>query len=320
MFAFLAVASQPPGTFKMKRARWIPRSARRVFLRATVLLTRGVAMRALGLLGLARLLGHNLQAQTILGSNGGDAVMAGGTVTINGATSTTITGNLGAIGSIAGPGSNYTITDGTQLATLVQNQADFTRAFDGLAAMTATVDLTGMILGTTAGANILTPGVYHFDSTAQLTGALVLDAQNQSNAVWVFQIGSTLTTAAASSVTFVNLAANSAANDGVFWQVGSTTVLGANTAFEGNILSGTTLNLGTSVTINQGRALTGSNTITLDSDTINFVAANSGYSGGLAFSGSGNTISAIPEPATSALIAAAGALGLVVWRRRRAAN
>jgi MYXO-CTERM domain-containing protein len=122
-------------------------------------------------------------------------------------------------------------------------------------------------------------------------------------------------------VTFTNVAANSVANNGLFWQVGSTTVLGANTAFEGNVLSGTTFSFGAAVTINEGRALTGTGqTITLDGNTINFSSAGSGYSGGLMFVDSGSTIGAIPEPTTDALLAALAALAVAAWRRQRAAK
>ena len=52
--------------------------------------------------------------------------------------------------------------------------------------MPVTADLTGQNLGGLT----LTPGVYHFDSAAQLTGTLDLNAEGNNNAYWVFQIGS----------------------------------------------------------------------------------------------------------------------------------
>lgn len=268
------------------------------------------------LLGFATAFIPSVHAQTILGSMDSYGIMAGGTVTINGI-GTTINGDLGKIGAVAGAGSNYSITNGGEVTTTAQNQTDFTRAFTGLAGMTPTTDLTGKILGTTAGATVLTPGIYKFDSTAQLTGVLTLDAQNQSNAVWVFQIGSTFNTAAGSSVVLTNLAANSVVNDGIFWRVGTTTALGANSSISGSILSGTTINFGAGAAINYGRALTGSNTMTLDSNTVNFVGSNSGYSGGLGFVDSGSTIGAIPEPSTYALLAGCMTLAVVAIRRRR---
>jgi len=277
--------------------------------------TRRPVGRTLGALALALCLGHTGTAQSILGSTAGYGAMAGGTVTING-TGSTVTGNLGAIGAIAGPGSNYTVTSGAVVTTSAPNQTDFTKAFNGLAAMTPTANLSGLILGTTAGATTLTPGIYKFDSTAQLTGTLTLDAQGASNAVWVFQIGTTFTTAADSSVVFTNLAANSTATDGVFWQVGTTTVFGATTALKGNVLGGTTYSFGTGATISEGRALTGSGTMTLGgSNSFNFVAANSGYSGGLVFDGNNVVASAIPEPATTTLLVA-GFFGLIAGARK----
>jgi len=257
------------------------------------------------------------RAQSILGSTGSYAVMAGGTVTINGL-ATTINGDLGAIGTIAGPGSNYTVTGGSHVTTTSQNQTDFTRAFTGLDAMTPTADLSGMILGTTAGAVILSPGVYTFTSTAQLTGTLTLDAQHQTNATWVFQVGSTFTTAADATVTFINTTGDSVANYGLFWQIGSTVVTGANTALQGNLLAGTTINFGAGTTISHGRAMTGSNTITLDNNAIDHILANSGYSGGLTYLDGGNTIVAIPEPGTYALFAGVLTLAVAVIRRRAA--
>jgi hypothetical protein len=254
-----------------------------------------------------------LPAQTILGSMSDYAVMAGSTVTNTG--TTTVIGDLGAAG-FAGGGS-FVLT-GAQISPLTaQNQADFTRAFTGLGALTPTSNLTGLVLGTSAGATTLSPGIYHFDSTAQLTGTLVLDAQFQSNAVWVFQIGSTLTTAANAVVMFANLAPNSTVNDGLFWRVGTTTTFGAGTVFEGNVLGGTTFDFGTGVTINDGRALTGTDAMTLDSAYVNFIAADSGYSGGLAFTGAGSSISAVPEPATYSLLMGGSALAMLALRRRR---
>jgi type VI secretion system secreted protein VgrG len=268
----------------------------------------------LGFLGLALGSGHATHAQTILGSTGNYAVMAGSTVTING-TGTTITGDLGAAG-ITGAG--YTLTGATVSPITAQNETDFTRAFGGLAGMTPTANLSGMTLGTTTGAVTLTPGVYKFDATAQLTGNLILDAQNQANAVWVFQIGTTFTTAASAAVTFTNLAANSVATNGLFWQIGSTTTVGAGTTLKGNFLGGTTFNFGSGATISEGRALTGTGTITLDTanNAFNFIGASSGYSGGLAFVDSGNTLTAVPEPSTYALFAGAAALAVVALRRR----
>src|SRR5471030_195722 len=116
MFASLAFAPQLNAKFKAKTAR------------------------ALGMLGLVFLVSHTARAQTILGSTGSYAVMAGSTVTNNGVTM--LNGNLGAA-NIAGAGSvSYTPTGMLVSPITAQNQTDFTKAFNGLAAMPGAVDLS----------------------------------------------------------------------------------------------------------------------------------------------------------------------------------
>ena len=268
--------------------------------------------RMAGILGLALLLGSTAQAQTILGTNGSYAVMGGGAVTVTG-TDTFLTGNLGAGTGSTVAGVTY-VTTGSLVAITGQNITDFNRAYAGLDAMTMTTNLSGVELG--AGTGSLTPGVYGFTSAASLTGNLILDAQSQTNAVWVFQIGTTFNTTASSVVTITNAVGDSAANYGIFWQVAGASVFGANTQFLGNLVSGSTIGLGAGVQVD-GRLLTATGTIGLATDTIDFIAADSGYSGGLAYVDSGSTITAVPEPATYALIAGLVMAAAVVVRRRR---
>ncbi len=90
--------------------------------------------------------------------------------------------------------------------------------------------------------SLLWPGVYCFDASAFLTGTLTLDAQGDPNAVFIFQIGSTLITASNSTVTVIN----GGTGCNVFFQVGSSATLGTGTSFTGNILALT------SVTLNNG--------------------------------------------------------------------
>ena len=138
-------------------------------------------------------------------------------------------------------------------------RADTTTAYNDLAGQTCTSDLTGQDLGGLT----LVPGVYCFSSSAQLTGALTLDAEGDPNAVWVFQIGSTLTTASNSSVLLIN--GGQACN--VFWQVGSSATLGTTTSFVGNILALTSITLNTGANVS-GRALARNGAVTLDTNTI----------------------------------------------------
>lgn len=117
----------------------------------------------------------------------------------------------------------------------------------------------------------LDPGVYRVGTatTAQLAaGNLTLDANNDPNAIWIFQIpGTTLKTAASTQI----LLARQAQACNVYWQVGSSATLGASSIFRGNILADTSITVGNSVTV-IGRLLAGavttSGAITLDTDTI----------------------------------------------------
>jgi len=140
-----------------------------------------------------------------------------------------------------------------------QAQTDVTTAYDNITAMPFTQDLTGQNLGGLT----LTPGVYKFSSSAQLTGVLTLNASDNDNAVWVFQIGSTLTTASDSSVVFIH----GGQECNVFWQVGSSATLGTGTNFVGNILADQSITLTTGANIT-GRALASNDAVTMHSNTI----------------------------------------------------
>ncbi len=196
------------------------------------------------------------QSAPPLGSAQSFAVLGASRVTNTGPT--IITGDLG-----VGPGTAVTgfppgsVTGGTVHAgdaTATAAQAASHIAYDNLVAQPCGTNLTGKTLVTSPGAVTLSPGVYCFDSSAQLTGTLTLNG----NGVYVFKIGSTLTTASNSSVVLTN----GATAGKVFWQVTSSATLGTKTAFEGSILANIsdTVTTGASVT---GRvfALTGAVTL-----------------------------------------------------------
>jgi hypothetical protein len=142
-------------------------------------------------------------------------------------------------------------------AVPAQAQIDANNAYVNLAGQLCNVNLTSKDLG----GMTLTPGTYCFDSSAQLTGDLVLDALGDSLAVWVFQTGSTLTTASTSSVAVIN--GGQAVR--VFWQIGSSATLGTGTLFKGNIIALESISMNTGASL-IGRALALTGAVTIDSN------------------------------------------------------
>jgi hypothetical protein len=218
--------------------------------------------------------------QTTLGTAQSFAVLGGSTVTNTGAT--VVDGNLGVDPGLSITGFPPGLVHGTIHAgdaVALQAQNDVTTAYNTLAGQALTKDLTGQDLG----GMTLVAGVYRFSSSAQLTGALTLDAQGDTSSVFVFQIGSTLTTASNSSV----LVINGGQDCNVFWQVGSSATLGTTTAFKGNILALASITLNTNANL-IGRALARTAAVTMDSNDVSMLACSTLTDGGVdASSGSG---------------------------------
>ena len=143
-------------------------------------------------------------------------------------------------------------------------KTDLTAAYNDLAGRPTTVDLTGQDLG----GKILIPGVYNFSSSAQLTGILALNGQGNANSVFIFKIGSTLTTASASNILLIN----GAQGGNVFWQVGSSATLGTATSFTGDILAQASITLTTGANITCGAAWARTGAVTLDTNRISICA------------------------------------------------
>ncbi|MEX0817221.1 MAG: ice-binding family protein [Gaiellales bacterium] len=225
----------------------------------------GNGLRGMGLLVLALLVALALvssaQAQTVsLGTDNAFAVLGASTVTNTGPS--VINGDLGVSPGTAVTGFPPGIVNGTihaADAVALQAQSDLTTAYNDAAGRACGTVLTGTDLGGLT----LTSGVYCFSSSAQLTGTLTLDFQGNANAVFIFQIGSTLTTASSSSVNFIN--GGSSCN--VFWQVGSSATIGTTTTFRGNILALTSITATTSATVD-GRLLARNGAVTLDSNVV----------------------------------------------------
>ena len=134
---------------------------------------------------------------------------------------------------------------------------------DGQGRSLNAISLPGQLGGLT-----LAPGLYSNSSSTGISGTganaiLTLDAQGNSNAVWIFQISSTLTTDSGTSIVL----AGGAQAKNIFWIVGSSATLGTTSIFYGNILADQAITLKTNSVLN-GRALTRIAAVTLDASTV----------------------------------------------------
>jgi type VI secretion system secreted protein VgrG len=153
-----------------------------------------------------------------------------------------------------------------------------------------------------------------FADSAQLTGALTLNAQGDPNALFVFLIGSTLTTASSSSIVFINSEALPVGS--VYWKVGSSATLGTTTAFAGNIIAGQSITLNTGATIGCGRAIALNAAVTLETNTVSIDGCEATTSSGGGGGGTGGgSSSSIPEPGTVTLLCG-GILALISHGRQ----
>jgi uncharacterized protein with beta-barrel porin domain len=235
-------------------------------------------------------------------------VLAGSTITNSGAT--IINGNVGlspgsAItgfppGIVTAPYETYN-TD----AVASQAKNDLVTAYNLLANRPTTQDLTGVDLG----GQVLTPGVYSFSDSAQLTGTLTLNAEGDPNAVFIFNIGSSLTTATDSVVALIN----SANGANVFFVVGSSATIGTTTEFVGTIMALTSISLGTNANIDCGAALARNGAVTLLGNTITVPGAPTAPAECEIVSVPAGTFEAdLPSTATSSETAVAAAIDAFV--------
>jgi len=215
------------------------------------------------------------QATVDLRSAANFAVLASETVTNVSSVGTTITGDVGVSPGTAvtgfPPGSVIgTIHAGDPVAA--QAQVDLTTAYNDAAgrSSTDTVTLSGNIGGMT-----LNPGLYKSTSSLEISSEdLTLDALGDPNAVFIFQMASTLTTTSGRQV----ILAGDAKASNIFWQVGSSATFGTTSVFKGTILASVSITVKTGATL-QGRALARSGAVTLDSNIIvaNPIANTSWY-------------------------------------------
>jgi hypothetical protein len=226
------------------------------------------------------------------------AVLGGSSVTNTGPT--TLTGDLGVINNSSPTGITGfygTLANdgpGTVTGSIHQGDAFAMTAGVQLAGSISTLDQmgSGTLLGSDLTGDILAPGVYTVPAgTTNLTGTLTLNGGGNADAVWVFQMPSTLITSTGAIVNVINAGAGA----GVYWNVGSSATLGTNTTFAGNILANTSITMSSGVTLN-GRALALTGDVTMINDTVN--------------------VAAVPEPDAYILMLAGLGLISVVLRRR----
>jgi Ice-binding-like/Bacterial Ig-like domain len=205
------------------------------------------------------------QAPVPLGSACSFGIL-GATPVVSNSGPTNVTGDVGIwpAASITGfpPG---TITGSFHAgdAVAMTAQGDLTTAYNYAAAAPG-----GTVLTADIGGQKLAPGVYKTTSAQPslgITGDLTLDGGGDSNAVWIFQIVSSLTTAATNSQVILT---HGATAQNVFWQVGSSATLGTTTTFAGTIMTQASATLGTGATLN-GRALARTGAVTLLSNPVN---------------------------------------------------
>ena len=255
-----------------------------------------------------------------LGSAQDFTVLGAAGVSVGGTNGTVVSGNLGdypdSLSSITGFPSPGSLVNGSFYASdalpLIAQQArqDENTAYNSLVGLSSTANETGITLGTGGTVSTLLPGVYSFFGSAEVDGALTLDFNGLSNASFVFQIGTTLTTGSSASINVIG--GNS--TDAIYWQVGSSATLGSSTTFVGNILAADAITLNPFASIACGRAFAYTAAVTMADR--NFISNNCALSNTLAgYSSSGPTDfgsrgfsgQAAPEPGTFAL------LGIGLW-------
>ncbi|RZK76818.1 MAG: LruC domain-containing protein [Pedobacter sp.] len=214
------------------------------------------------LLSVASINSANSQTTPALGKAKSFAVLAASTITNTGAT--IIKGDVG-----LSPGSSITgfgpgkILDGAQYTGAASIAGDAktaaTALYNDLAGRkTNVIDMTGQDLGN----KTLKPGIYKFSSSVGITGTLTLDDSDDPNAIFIFQIGSTITTATSSKVVMKS----GGKGPNVFWQVGSSATIGTYTTFAGNILALASITMTTGATTT-GRLFAMTAAVTFDTNT-----------------------------------------------------
>jgi hypothetical protein len=238
-----------------------------------------------------------------LGTAADFAVLAGSTVTN--------TGHSVVIGGIGlSPGTSITgFPPGTgtwQFANAAVRHAkvDLGRAFNDARDATPSKNISGKNLGNL----VLHPGTYQFSSSAQLTGTLTLSGRG----VYIFKVGSALTTASGSRVVLTD----GAQSCSVFWQIGSSATLGSGTRFAGTVMAQASITMVTGASL-VGRAEARVGAVTLDNNRISPPTGGCSTGGGTSSGGPpkgkpSHSGSSVGTPGTGADLPLALAVGMLV--------
>ena len=198
-----------------------------------------------------------------LRSAGDFVVLAGAGVTNTGVT-TRLTGDVGSFPTATITGLDQTNVNGKLYITaspiVDQAKKDLTTAYnDGQSRSLNVISLPGQLGGLT-----LAPGLYKNSTSTGISGTGpqgILTLHGDANAVWIFQIGSTLITDPGTSIVL----SGGAKAENIYWVVGSSATLGTNSVFYGNILANISITLNTGAVLN-GRALARTGSVSLDSN------------------------------------------------------
>ena len=205
-----------------------------------------------------------------LGPAASFSVLAGSTVTNTGPT--TMFGDLGLDPGSAVTGAPHVLgTTHVDDAVALSAKGALVTAYNDAAGRPATqlasADLSGQSF---------TPGVYDASSSLLFSaGNVTLNAQGDPNAVFIFQVGSSITTGSATKVVLIN----GAQPCNVFWKVGASATLGTNSVFAGTVMALTTISANTGATLD-GRLLAQNGAVNLDTNTITTSACAGGTTGG----------------------------------------
>lgn len=202
------------------------------------------------------------QEPITLGAASTYAILAFNTVTNVNNPGTIVTGDLG-----ISPGAALVGFPPGQLigmkhlgdATAAAAKASLLTAYNDAAGRLGPAVLPGNLSGLT-----FTPGLYKNQTSVMLTaGNCTLDAQGDSNGVFVFQMGSTLTTIAGTQIVL----SGGAKATNVYWAVGTSATLGTNSKFKGTLLVGSAITLKTGASL-EGRVLAQGAAVALDTNAI----------------------------------------------------